>query len=144
MLRLVGYPLRAEVTALTGAGRRQEWRYLVEYWGGDKQIFVLPCISLPFLQLARDDVIQRTNLSMRQGINSDAAIKLRDARSNIYKVLLNREELEYSAEWDEFFELIPTSDVLVHPTYFNALRFLAEEVGGKIQQKEPYFTTYKT
>ena len=58
--------------ALNAPGKRQEWKYVIEYFGGDKQSFILPCISLPSSNLARKDVIDRARLSIRQQIDPES------------------------------------------------------------------------
>jgi len=33
-----GYPIRGDVYALTAPGRRQEWKYVIEYFGGTSKV----------------------------------------------------------------------------------------------------------
>ena len=128
--------------ALTAPGRRQEWKYVIEYFGGDKQSFIRPCISLPSSYLTRLDVIERARLSIRQEISSSFFHKVQEARANIYKVLAKKDELLSWPEWESFFRGIPSTNEVEHASYINALSLLGQEVGGIIQQKEVHFRTY--
>jgi hypothetical protein len=138
-----GLPIRGDVYALNASGRRQEWKYVIEYFGGDKQNFILPCISLPSSSLTRNNVIERARLSIRQEIRSESYASIQAAKSNIFKVLSKRDEMQSWPEWESFFSGIPASNEIAHSTYINALSLLGHEVGGNIQRKEAHFTTYK-
>lgn len=129
--------------ALNAPGKRQEWKYVIEYFGGDKQNFILQSKSLPSSNLTRKDVIERTRMSIRQKIDPESFRKVQETKLNIYKVLSKRDELQSWSKWEEFFRDIPSSSEVAHATYINALSLLAHEVGGTVQRKEAHFTTYK-
>jgi hypothetical protein len=86
--------------------------------------------------------MERARLSIRQEIDSDSFRKVQTAKSNIYKVLSKREEMQSWPDWKKFFRSIPSSNEVAHSTYINALRLLGHEVGGVIQRKEAHFTTH--
>ncbi len=129
--------------ALTAPGRHQEWKYVIEYFGGDKQSFIRPCISLPSSNLTRKDVIERARIPIRQEISLKSFHKVQETKANIYKVLAKKDELLSWPEWESFYCGIPSSNEVEHTSYINALSLLGQEVGGIIQQKEVHFRTYK-
>ena len=43
----IGIPMSGEVYPVMTPGRKQEWAYIIHYFGGDTQRFTLPCITLP-------------------------------------------------------------------------------------------------
>jgi hypothetical protein len=139
-----GFPIRGDVYALNISGKRQEWKYVIEYFGGDKQNFILPCVSLPSSKLTRQEVFQRVRASTRQELRSDSALQMQDAKANITKVLTVRQDTEFLPEWNLFFDSIPDTNIIEHDSYNNVLLTLANDVGGFIQKKEPHFATYKT
>ena len=68
---------------------------------------------------------------------------MQETKSNIYKVLSKRDELQSWSQWEDFFRNILSSNEVAHVSYINALSILGHEVGGTVQQKEANFTTFK-
>jgi len=70
--------------------------------------------------------------------------KLNSAKKNIVSLLRIREDTEFIASWNSFFDSIPVVKEVVHQSYENIMRSLAIEYGGHIKLKERIFTTFKS
>ena len=124
-------------------GRRQEWQYNIRYFGGDTQSFTLRCPSLPFRYMSLTEVQKRIQCTILQDPKKDYISDLKCAQQNIVTLLRIREDTEYIASWNTFFNSIPVKKSNVHQSYENILLILATQYGGKIKLREHRFTTFK-
>ena len=118
----------------TENGRRQEYRYIIEYYGGDVKAFDMKCPSLPF-SITRDDLLQRIGFLTRQSF-SKSFFKHKDTIiSNIRRILRHRGKFASAMpSWDTFFSCtMPQS--LDEDFNFSGSIFhrLVTEFGGPIQ-----------
>lgn len=139
----IGIPMSGEVYPVMTPGRKQEWAYIIHYFGGDTQRFTLPCISLPFLHMSVVEVERRIQNTILQIPKKDYMSKLDSAKKNIVTLLRIREDTEFITSWNSFFDSIPVVKEVVHQSYENIMRSLAIEYGGHIKLKERNFTTFK-
>jgi len=61
-----GIPMSGEAYPVMTPGRKQEWAYIIYYFGGDTQRFTLPCITLPFLHMSVVEVQRRIQNTILQ------------------------------------------------------------------------------
>ena len=139
----IGIPINGDAYPVITPGRRQEWQYNIRYFGGDIQSFTLPCPSLPFLYMSLVEVQRRIQATILQVPKESYLSNLATAKQNIMAVLRKREDTEYIASWNTFFNSIPANRDTTHESYENILLSLAIQYGGKIKIKERRFSTLK-
>jgi hypothetical protein len=84
-----GHVKSVTANAYTDNGRRQEYRYIVEYYGGDIKGFDVPCESVPF-SMTRESLLQRIGYVTRQQFD-ETYFKTKDkVVSNVRRILKHR------------------------------------------------------
>ena len=89
------------------------------------------------------EVQRRVQATILQVPKESYLTDLTKAKQNIIAVLRKREDTEYIASWNTFFNSIPVNKNTTHESYENILLSLAIQYGGKIKIKERRFTTLK-
>ena len=89
------------------------------------------------------EVQKRIQCTILQDPKKDYISDLKCAQQNIVTLLRIREDTEYIASWNTFFNSIPVEKSNVHQSYENILLVVATQYGGKIKLRRHCFTTFK-